>query len=62
MKKLIFASAILMASCNSPKTQETNCDSTCTDSCTKVCTDSTKAVDTLDVRGVVDTTILKSVK
>jgi len=58
MKKLIFASAILIASCNSPKTTET-----CTDSCTKVCTDScTKSVDTLNPRGVVDTTILKTVK
>jgi len=61
MKKLILIAAVAFTACGSPKTQETNCDSTCTDSCTKVCTDSTK-IDTLNPRGTVDTTILKSVK
>ena len=59
MKKLIFASAILIASCNSPKTESVICDSTKCDSLKVI--DSLK-VDTLDVRGVVDTTILKSIK
>jgi len=62
MKKLILIAAVAFTACGSPKTQETKCDSTCTDSCTKVGTDSTKIVDSLNPRGVVDTTILKSVK
>ena len=59
MKKLILIAAVAFTACGSPKTQGTNCDSTCVDS-THV--DSTKVIDTLDTRGVVDTTILKTVK
>lgn len=54
MKKLILIAAVAFTACGSPKTQETNCDSTLVDT--------TKVIDTLDTRGVVDTTILKTVK
>ena len=57
MKKLIFASAILIASCNSPKTESVVCDSTKCDSL-KVVVDSLK-VDTLKV---IDTSIIKTIK
>lgn len=59
MKKLILIAAVAFTACGSPKTQETNCDSTCVDS-THV--DTTKVIDTLNTRGLVDTTILKTVK
>jgi hypothetical protein len=48
MKKLILIAAVAFTACGSPKTQETNCDSTCVDS-THV--DTTKVIDTL----VIDT-------
>jgi hypothetical protein len=59
MKKLILIAAVAFTACGSPSTQETNCDSTCVDS---TCVDSTKAIDTLNTRGEVDTTIIKAVK
>ena len=59
MKKLILVAAVVFTACGSPKTQETNCDSTSVDS-THV--DTTKVIDTLNIRGEVDTTILKTVK
>jgi len=59
MKKLILIAAVAFTACGCPKTQETNCDSTCVDS-THV--DTTRVIDTLNTRGDVDTTILKTVK
>lgn len=60
MKKLILIAAVAFTACGSPETNcQATCDSTCVDS-TSV--DSTKVIDTLNTRGEVDTTILKSVK
>lgn len=53
MKKLILIAAVAFTACGSPKTIDVTCDSTCTDSTN---------IDTLNTRGVVDTTILKTVK
>ena len=54
MKKLILIAAVAFTACGSPSTKDVKCDSTCVDS--------TKVIDTLNTRGEVDTTILKSVK
>ena len=59
MKKLILIVAVAFTACGSPSTKDVKCDSTCVDS---TCVDSTKVKDTLNTRGEVDTTILKSIK
>lgn len=60
MKKLILIAAVAFTACNGgSKECPTKCDSTSVDS---TLVDSTKAIDTLNPRGEVDTTILKKVK
>lgn len=43
MKKVIFLSLVVLASCNSASTKEVSCDSTC------ISVDSVKAVDSVKV-------------
>ncbi len=49
MKKLILIAAVAFTACGSPKTQETNCDSTCVDS-SKAIVDTVKVIDSVPVK------------